>query len=108
MVSPEIITLTEKNKMPKLLSNEETIDIKPENGTNFTLQELYRLIDCDTVQICPAKEENEILIFDEEFLMKNEPELNGPATSAMHKSMMPYEANIICGKAILCNEKFLS
>lgn len=85
--------------------NGEETKIEPENGKNFTLQELYKLIDCQLVQICEADKKDQILIFDEEFLFKHEPVLNHIATGRMASYMKPFTHSMICGNAVLCDSK---
>jgi hypothetical protein len=96
---------TEKKRMAKLLKASGEIEsVEPKNGKGFQLRELYDLLDCNMVQVCEASEEGKILIFDEEFLCKNEPVVNAKATDKMAEHMMPYVYNVICGNAILCND----
>ena len=112
--------------MAKLIKPDGTItDIEPKNGTNFTLDELYEAIGCQTVQICDGKGDK-ILIFDEEFLCRGDivrhpqhgyaleergedgktvfkPWLNRLATHAMHPRMGPFTHNVVCGNCVVCH-----
>lgn len=56
--------------------------VKPENGTNFTLQELYRLLECDTVE-CVDVFNGDVMICDEDakFARKR---TNKRATAMVH------------------------
>ena len=56
------------------------VHVAPENGTNFTLDEMYKMLDCTMVQILPAGEEGLIMVADEEGLYKNPPTINQVAS----------------------------
>ena len=85
--------------------NGDVTKIEPENGKNFRLEELYNHIGCTLINVCDTDKDGEILIFDEEFLCKNDPEMNRLATGRMHPDLMPGIYNVICGNAVLCNTK---
>ena len=54
-------------------------EITPENGTDFQLEECYKHIGCDLIQVVYLSEE-EIMIVDEEGLMKSNFEVNHKAS----------------------------
>jgi len=110
--------------------NGSTTEVKPQNDRNFTLKELYAMLDCSMVQISEAEEKGKILIFDEEFLCRGDlvkgrngdilkternehgqtvyvSYLNREATKRMAEYMGPFTHNIICGNALLCKDKEL-
>ena len=83
---------------PRLIHEDgHTEIIMPANGSDFTLKELYKYIQCDIVEVLPCK--GKILIVDEEGRLKN-------------KSINPYASlltdsiHIIVGKAILCDNRY--
>jgi len=48
-------------------------EIQPENGRNFELEELYRLLGCDTIEIITiADGDDEVLVIDEDAKIKPE------------------------------------
>jgi hypothetical protein len=83
---------------------EEPREIQPENGTDFSLQELYRLLDCDMVEIArtqmthaPGRAwRNNILIIDEEGKCKGKP------ANDYASEWYSHPCDIIVGDAILC------
>ncbi len=85
--------------MQAILIHEDskTESIKPENGKDFSLQELYKLLNCELVEIVYIRNSNKILIIDEEGKLKPNPILNLKATQ-----MCP--PHTIVGKAVLCNK----
>ena len=57
--------------MPTLYKTDGTQEeVNPSNGKNFTLDELYKLLDCDTIEVIYLQEETKpkdlIMIGDEE------------------------------------------
>ena len=113
--------------MAKLITPEgETIEVFPQNGTDFDIEEMYKLIGCSTIEVCDGKD-GKILIFDEEFLCRGDvechpkfylaikeydsrtgkttlkPWLNKLATDAMHPRMLPYVNNVVCGNCLICD-----
>ena len=111
--------------MARLLKPDGTITpIEPINGTDFSLDELYKLIGCEMVQICSSRN-GKTIIFDEEFNCRGDvanhptlgiclvetdengketykPYLNKLATMSMHPDMGPFVHNVICGNAVVC------
>jgi hypothetical protein len=87
----------------------EPIEIKPENGTDFRLKELYRHIGCELIEVAHsqatgktgAERRNHILIIDEEGKMNGK--LGNPAASEWYS----HPHDIIVGNAILCHSDYL-
>lgn len=73
------------------------------NGRSFTLAELYKLLDCQTVEVVPLSREL-ILIIDEEGKFARPAYLNLLATAVWHQHQ-PQARGIdsIVGRAILCH-----
>lgn len=54
--------------------------VTPKNGTNFTLEELYKLIGCDMIEVVyPLYDSNIIIVIDEEGKLKGK-DINYAAT----------------------------
>ena len=107
-----------------------TKQVEPKDGVSFHCPELYKMLNCHTVQVVEGQIQGEILIFDESFSCRGDivkhsrfgmalesydkngkrfykPYLNRVATEKMHERMGPYTYNVICGAALLCkNEQF--
>lgn len=78
-------------------SDTETIEeIFPKNGSKFTLEEVYKYIDCDQVQLVYLHS-GDIMLVDEEGKLKNKP-LNKVATIYYGNTM-----DHIVGKVIVCH-----
>lgn len=59
-------------------------DIEPKNGKRFTLEELYELLDCDTVERVFIDGTEVIMIVDENGKLKQRP-VNKTATMIYHR-----------------------
>lgn len=81
----------------------ETIDISPANGTDFQLEELYKHLDCNTVEFVYDYANGKILIIDEEGKFTDK-EYNYEATRYCHNNRMIHPLDKIVGDAILCDE----
>lgn len=80
----------------------ETV-ITPANGTDFTLEECYKHIGCDLVEVVrldTVAPTEMIMIVDEEALMKDELVVNQKASAIARRARA---AEGICGNAILCD-----
>jgi len=75
------------------------IDVAPHNGNTFTLQELYKKLDCELIEIINLKDEW-IMIIDEEGKLHNK-KINDIATTYFRKQN-PYVHDFIVGDVILC------
>lgn len=61
-------------------SDNQTVEnITPQNNSDFTLKELYKLIDTDIIQVLELYD-NTIMIIDEEGKLKDKAEINKLAT----------------------------
>jgi|TARA_B100001094_G_scaffold250781_3_gene248431 hypothetical protein len=76
----------------------EPIDVKPENGKTFTLQELYKIIDCSMVEFVYL--DKYIMIIDEEGKLNNK-SVNDVAT--YHFRKLTNEHDYIVGNALICD-----
>lgn len=88
----------------KLLKIDGTsVDIIPENGKDFKLHECYKHIGCDIIEVVYLDGKN-ILIIDEEGLLKEDATVNRKATTLAREAGT---ATAIVGNVILCSHKML-
>jgi len=80
----------------------------PENGTDYELAQLYRMLDCQTVEVIELADTGWILVCDEESKCKAEEfiEVNVKATELAKYVLGP--GDYIAGPAILCPGASLS
>lgn len=75
----------------------DIVDVAPENGRVFELQELYKLLDCSLVQVLPCQAANMLMIIDEEGKL-NQKSQNERATELV--TLFP--GDYIAGSALVC------
>ena len=80
-------------------------EVSPANGTDWTLEELYKLIDTDLIEVVPVNDDL-ILIVDEEGLCKESPIPNPEASGVVEYHNRHFKDKIV-GKAILCPSSML-
>ena len=79
--------------------------VSPANGRSFKLAELYRLLDCRTVEVVRLTEEL-ILIIDDEGKFREPAYLNLLATYLWHQHQPAARGvDAIVGRVILCHDK---
>ena len=83
-----------------VLPQEQEIQIKPENETNFTLKELYKHLRCDMIEVLYLNS-SEIMIIDENGKLTNKP-VNNSATRIFRENIKNTR-DYICGHAIICH-----
>ena len=91
---------------PHLLdpNSAEPQPIHPANGRSFQLAELYRLLDCELVDVVRLTDEL-ILIIDDEGKFKNPAYLNLLATYLWHQHQPAARGvDAIVGRAVLCHD----
>lgn len=90
----------------------DIVEIKPENGTDFKLAELYNHLDCDMIQVLPAPAYHDvpmILIIDEEGKFKTDETGDIPvnySATVLVKSFL-FRGDFIAGRAIYCPSEML-
>lgn len=77
--------------------------VTPINGSSFTLEELYNLIDCETIEVINLTDDF-ILIIDEEGKLKDK-YVNNFATDIAIESLQ--EGDYIAGNAVFCHKRML-
>ena len=75
------------------------IDINPNNGTDFTLEELYKHLECNMIEVVYFND-NTIMIVDEEGKLQDKM-INTDATYIFRKKRK--DNDFIVGNAIVCN-----
>ena len=75
------------------------IEVKPENGTDFTLEELYKHLECDMIEVIYFND-NTIMIIDEMGKIK-EKYYNNQATYIFRDKRKTQD--FIVGNAIVCD-----
>ena len=75
----------------------ETIKIEPENGLNFKLQELYKILDCKLIELASTKD-GRLIVLDEEGKLEDK-SINTEATKLYRYN----EHDVIVGDVIICN-----
>ena len=95
----------EMKKGDAYLTNGEegAIEISPKNGTNFHLEELYKMLDCSLVQVLYLKNDI-IMIIDEEGKFKESNIINLTA-SVLYNAQFGKLIDPVVGKAIVCQSK---
>ena len=76
--------------------------VTPENGKDFKLKELYKLLKCDLVEVVYLNS-NLIMIIDEEGKLRSEHKVNQKATMRAWKHMAIHPKDVIVGDAIVCD-----
>lgn len=80
----------------------ESSSITPKNGTNFTLEELYQLLECDMIEVLyPVYDSDCIFIIDEEGKLKLK-NINYAATI-----MSGLMCDVLVGDVIVCHTSML-
>lgn len=82
------------------------VEIEPLNGETFELQELYKLLDCELVEVVNLRRSENILIIDEEGKYSQK-FINEAATVIARNAQGIYPTGYIVGDAILCHSDML-
>lgn len=81
--------------------NGDVEEVQPLNGTDFTLEELYKLLDCDMVQMVSLTD-GRIMLMDEDGKLKPSNRMNVLASRLYHS---PHD--FIVGAVVVCDpDKF--
>lgn len=73
--------------------------VEPDNGTDFQLQELYELLEVDTIEIVKSSNGRHLVVIDEEGKLKPDPVVNGLASILC----FPGGRDMIVGNALICD-----
>ena len=77
----------------------EVMEIEPENGSNFKLRELYKILNCELIELVATKD-GRLIILDEEGKLQNK-SINTKATKLYKYG----EKDVIVGDVVICNNK---
>ena len=77
----------------------EVMEIEPENGLNFKLQELYKILNCKLIELVVTKD-GKLIVLDEEGKLQSK-SVNTKATELYKYG----EQDVIVGDVIVCNNK---
>ena len=98
---------TATSYQPHLLDphSAEPQPVRPQNGRSFKLAELYRMLDCQRVDVVPLTKDL-ILIIDDEGKFRNPAYLNLLATYLWYQHQPEARGvDSIVGRAILCHDQ---
>lgn len=76
--------------------------VTPANGTHFSLQEIYKLLKCELVEIIRLSK-NMIMVVDEEGKLKSEPDVNVNASLIAMTHGAIFIGDKVCGDALICD-----
>lgn len=98
--------MTDNSKTAFLLDTDGSKkEVLPKDGKEFTLPELYEMLDCELVQVLPTPQSGMMMIFDEEGKMKDN-EVNLQATAILKDYL--FVGDVIVGKALYCPREMFS
>lgn len=103
----EIVRLQTEGRGTIIYPDGKVLYVTPEDGKQFTLDELYKLLDCELVQVLYL-DHKKILILDEEGKFKEDQQFNLRATSIAYKFRKIQITDRIVGKVMFCDEKLFN
>ena len=84
----------------------EVMEIKPKNGTDFKLDELYKHLQCSLVEVINLNQDD-IMVVDDEGKLKANNVINVNATMLAQENQAITSWDYIAGNAIVCNRKMI-
>ena len=84
----------------------DVMEIEPKNGTNFTLDELYKHLNCSLVEVINLNQDD-IMIVDDEGKLTSNNVVNVNATKLAQENQAIIFWDYIAGNAIVCNRKMI-
>lgn len=84
----------------------EVMEIEPKNGTNFTLDELYKHLQCSLVEVINLNQDD-IMVVDEEGKWASNNVINVNATMLAQENRAIVFWDYVAGDAIVCNRKMI-
>ena len=97
----------ENNMKAKLLkASGEVVEIKPNNGKDFKLDELYKHLQCSLVDVISLNRDD-IMVVDDEGKLKANNVVNVNATMLAQENQAITSWDYIAGNAIVCNKKMI-
>ena len=93
-------------KAKLLKASGEVVEIKPKNGTDFKLDELYKHLNCSLVEVISLNQDD-IMVVDEEGKLKANNVINVNATMLAQENRAIVFWDYVVGDAIVCNKKMI-
>ena len=93
-------------KAKLLKASGEVVEIKPNNGTNFTLDELHKHFQCSLVEVINLNQDD-IMVVDEEGKWASNNVINVNATVLAQENRAIVFWDYVVGNAIVCNRKMI-
>ena len=93
-------------KAKLLKASGEVVEIKPKNGTDFKLDELYKHLQCSLVEVINLNQDD-IMIVDDEGKLTSNNVVNVNATKLAQENQAIIFWDYIAGDAIVCNKKMI-
>lgn len=84
----------------------EVMEIEPKNGTDFKLDELYKLLQCSLVEVINFNQDD-IMVVDEEGKWASNNVVNVNATKCAQENNAILFWDYVVGNAIVCNRKMI-
>ena len=84
----------------------EVMEIEPENGTDFKLDELYKHLQCSSVEVINLNQDD-IMVVDEEGKWASNNVVNVNATVLAQENRAIVFWDYVVGHAIICNRKMI-
>ena len=93
-------------KAKLLKASGEVVEIKPNNGKDFKLDELYKHLHCSLVDVISLNQDD-IMVVDDEGKLKANNVVNVNATMLAQENQAITSWDYIAGNAIVCNKKMI-
>ena len=93
-------------KAKLLKASGEVVEIKPKNGTDFQLDELYKYLNCSLVDVISLNQDD-IMVVDDEGKLKANNVINVNATVLAQENRAIVFWDYVAGDAIVCNRKMI-
>ena len=93
-------------KAKLLKASGEVAEIKPNNGADFTLDELYKHLNCSLVEVISLNQDD-IMVVDDEGKLTSNNVVNVNATVLAQENQAITSWDYIAGNAIVCNRKMI-
>ena len=93
-------------KAKLLKASGEVVEIKPKNGTDFKLDELYKHLNCSLVEVISLNQDD-IMVVDDEGKLTSNNVVNVNATMLAQENRAIVFWDYVVGDAIVCNKKMI-
>ena len=96
----------ENNMKAKLLkASGEVVEIKPNNGTDFKLDELHEHLQCSLVEVININQDDIMVVDEEGKYTSNVINVNATVLAQENQAITSWD--YIAGNAIVCNKKMI-